>query len=195
MKKYFFISLLFFSLACFADSPTLIQPTTALINGTATYADVLVWSKQRILQENSKESSKIQLLKQLHSFPLTTDAHCGKVKLLFIQNSPQCGNVNCPFLMFKETQSDHSKKTYKYIDEVKFGAMRLYCFPNNKYYLVTSLQHTNAESFLTVDEFKNDKLTPIGTHQIDYSNKDVSHNMDLLWDMKLTEKQLLNLVK
>lgn len=179
---------------CSADN---LLPTPALQNGSANYQETLDWAKQRIIEEAKKDYSAEEIQSKLQGFPLINEEKCGAMDLIFISNSPQCGNVNCPFLVFRKNPQA-SITTYRYIDEIWFAGMRLYCFPHDKdfkYYLVTSYHDSAAVSFLELNEIKQDHIQKIKNREVNYTQKDMNTKMDLLWDKKLDEQALLNFFK
>ncbi len=200
MKKSFVpvtIAILTLSLlgTCQASEDHLTFPITAsLKNGSATYEEVLDWSKQKIQKEAEKDHTADEINTALQEFPAKTEEQCDQMKLLFIKNSPQCGAVNCDALMFKQT----SASTYQYLSDVNFAAVRLFCFPEKNaahYYLVTNLEESNSASNLQLDEIVNDKLQLKGTRHLDYTSDSDNKLADSLWEKQVDESGLLKIFK
>lgn len=193
MKKLIVVvAFILYSVSSLGDK---LAPTPQLKSGTAPYQSVIDWSKERIISEGQADYSSQELQTKLEGFPLITEENCGDLHLIFIQNTPQCGNINCPFLTFSKITNSDKTVTYRFIDEVWFAGARLYCFPHDmdyKYYLVTSYHESNEVSFLELNEIKQNNLQKLKTREINYSQKDMNQKMDALWARHLDEKSLLN---
>jgi len=127
-----------------ASSVNLPLPTPSILNGTADYQTILKWSKLRISHYDTQSKLNYKTI------PVELNAQCGNLKLLFIQIAPSCGNINCKYLVFSE-----SLHKYRFLSEMGFNAMRLFCYPKDKnftHYLFTSWHDTNSISTFRLDQ-------------------------------------------
>ncbi len=165
--------------SCYANAPV------ALTNGTANYKQTLMWSKEKIIQEAKPDSTDQEIRDALGHFPIVQNDQCGNLKLIFIQNTPQCGAINCKYLVFSVSTSSN----YRYLNEIDFSAKRLFCYPESNYF-VTSEHETNATSLLTLYQVKND-MKKKAELEVDYTDAIQAKFADGLWDKGFSEAELL----
>lgn len=181
MKRCLVFFICFVSANCFANIPA------SLKNGNASYQQVLNWSKEKFIQEAKGDYNGEEIQNRLKDFPVTVKDSCGTLKLLFIKNTPQCGNVNCKYLVFSEVHS-----SYRYLSEMSFASERLFCYPaSNNFYLVTSEHETNASSLFALYDIVQNTLVRKAEKEIDYTQKAQAGFADGLWDKKISESSLL----
>ena len=162
--------------------------TQAYAQASVSHEQMLQWSKEKIIQEAKRDSTQTEIDDALKDFPVTVEDQCGTVKLIFIKNTPQCGNVNCKYLTFKIIEPAH----YQYLAEVDFAAERMLCYANNTHtYLVTSLEETNASSMLYLDKIADNKLVRISKLRIDLTQPEQKEFSENIWDAKMSESALL----
>lgn len=186
MNRYISLALgLLFTITCYADVPANLK------NGHASYQDVLSWSKDKIIKQAKADSTDDEIKTQLNDFPVEIKDKCNDINLLFIKNTPQCGTINCSYLVFSST----SPTTYRYISEINFAAQQSFCYSNKNSYLVTSEQETNASGILNLYQLNNQTLIRKNSIDIDYSNPKQNKMADSVWDKSLSEQSLLNIFK
>ncbi len=128
--------------------------------------------------------------KQFNSHKINeTRTECNDLKLLFIQNTDQCGNINCPYLAFKQVGEE-----YVSLGDIGFAAVKLICYPN-KQYLVTSWHESNAASEIQLYQMQNDTLQNKNKRNLDLANKTDNAINELIWSNNIKEMMLLEIFK
>jgi hypothetical protein len=153
-----------------------------------SYNGMLTWSKNKIIQEAKSEYSASELDTLLNNFPQITNTSCGSLTLTFIQNSPECGAINCGYFVFMR----NAENDYQFLQELQFAAQRLICFKkNSKRYLITSVHATNASSKFTLYKVKGSELIKINSIDINYSKKSANDFAESIWQADILENNLL----
>lgn len=187
MDRHVLLALsLLFTVTCHAEA------LPGLNDGKASYQEVLTWSKDRIIKQAKEDSTDEEIKEQLEDFPVEMKDTCNGINFLFIKNTPQCGTINCRYLVFSSTNATN----YRYISDINFASQQLFCYPEKKkIYLVTSEQETNATGILNLYQFNNQTLTPKISIEVDYSNPVQNKMADSVWNKSLSEQQLLTIFK
>lgn len=191
MKNFAILALYLLSLSvirCYAEIPK------SLVNGTANYQEVLQWSKEKIIQEAKSEFTNQEIQSSLDHFPVLINNHCDNLTILFIENTPQCGTINCKHLVFTATTSPTKQLKYRYINEISFSANKLFCYGDNNrhnYYLVTSEHETNATGLINLYQFVKNKFVHKAQIKVDYTKVKKSEFADSIWENNIKESDLL----
>jgi len=184
----------FYGACCYAGDPSekiLKNPPESLKNGTASHEVTLAWVKQYIAAKDNSRVIKEQLEEE---FQVCEGYHVW----MFIRNIFDCGNVNCPYLLFTQEHPvvKYGQPTYKFIDEVWWGAYRLFCYSTSqrqKAYLLTRWHSGGGRAVYSLAEITCKTYFKLG--QLEVADSGALDSIFMDKDKEFSEEHLLHIFK